>query len=198
MQADNARRLEQIIRIGTIADIDHARALCRVACGNLTSDWLPWRELRTGATRTWNPPTLGEQCEWISPSGNSDGGGYVAAGLYSANAPSTDPHETLTIYPDGARISYNHGSGALNVSGIKTATVQATEHVTVDCPESTLTGNVTIKGDLTIEGKTQAKALLSYASGMTGKGGATINGIAFETHTHSGVQSGGSKTGAPQ
>ncbi|MCL2656144.1 MAG: phage baseplate assembly protein V [Betaproteobacteria bacterium] len=208
MQADLERRLEQIIRIGTISEIDHAQALCRVACGNLTSEWLPWLELRSGETRTWNPPTLGEQCLWISPSGNTDGGGCVIAGLYSDNAPSSDGDETLALYPDGASIRYNHATGALAVTGVKTARVQASVSCTLDTPLTTLTG------DLIVEGKAVIKGLLSYLAGLAGSGGGagsviqgpltqsdgalSSNGIVLATHAHGGVQPGGSSTGAPQ
>jgi phage baseplate assembly protein V len=215
MQADNARRLEQLIRLGTIAEVDHAKALCRAQCGDLKSDWLPWLERRTGKTRTWNPPTMGEQCLWLSPSGNTDGGGCIVTGLYTVNAPSHDPNETLTVFPDGAQVRYNHDTGALNVSGIKTAIVQAADHVTVDCPESTFTGNVTIEGDLTVKGKATVEQLLSYLAGMSGKagpgGGTTIsgpiahsggelasNGVVLHTHRHGGTQPGSGTTGAPQ
>jgi phage baseplate assembly protein V len=214
MQADNARRLEQLIRLGIIAEVDHAKALCRVRCGDLQSDWLPWLERRTGETRTWNPPTVGEQCLWISPSGNTDGGGCVLLGLYSANAPSFSPDETLIVFPDGATAHYNHVTGALDVAGIKTATVQAADHVTVDCPESTFTGNVTIEGNLTVKGRATVEQLLTYLAGMSGQGGAgggtkisgpithadgdlASNGVVLHTHKHGDTQPGSGTTGAP-
>jgi phage baseplate assembly protein V len=214
MQADNARRLEQLIRLGTIAEVDHAKALCRVQCGDLQSDWLPWLERRAGKTRTWNPPTAGEQCLWVSPSGNTDGGGCVVVGLYSANAPSTDKNETLIAFPDGATTRYNHATSALGVAGIKTATVQAAEHVTVDSPEGTFTGNVTIEGNLTVKGMATVEQLLTYLAGMAGQGGAgggtkisgpithadgdlASNGIVLHTHKHGGTQPGSGTTGAP-
>jgi phage baseplate assembly protein V len=53
MQADNARRLELLIRLGTVAEeVDHTQAVCRVLGSYLQSDWLPWLERRTGKTRT--------------------------------------------------------------------------------------------------------------------------------------------------
>jgi len=48
----------------------------------------------------------------------------------------------------------------------------------------TITGNMTINGDLTVNGKITASS-------------ASIGGIEFGTHKHSGVQSGGSNTGGP-
>jgi phage baseplate assembly protein gpV len=93
--------------------------------------------------------------------------------------------------------------------------VQAAEHVTVDCPESTFTGNVTIRGDLTVKGCATVEQLLSYLAGMSGQGGAgggtkisgpiahsdgelASNGVVLHTHKHGDTQPGGGMTGAPQ
>lgn len=224
--ADLNRRLESLIRLGTIAQVDHAKARVRVQSGKLNTKWLPWLTLRAGTTREWDPPTIGEQCLLISPSGDP-ATGVALLGLFSdANpAPSSSPDEHLRDYPDGARIHYNHATGALEATGIKTALVQASDHVTVDCPNTTCTGDVLIMGNLTVNGDTviggmaTIMKLLSYLSGMSGKpgtgGGKTViegeiehqgdftntgrvssNGIVLDTHTHPG-DSGGT-TGAPQ
>lgn len=221
--ADLNRRLESLIRLGTIAKVDHAKARVRVQSGKLTTEWLPWLTARAGTTKEWDPPTEGEQCLLISTSGETTTG-FVLLGLFSdANpAPSSSPDEHVRQYPDGARISYNHATGALSITGIKTALVQADEHVTVDCPESTFTGNVTIKGKLTVIGDALFKAtatvtkLFSYLSGMSGKNGdaggettieGTIrhtkgelssNGVVLDGHDHGEVERGNDRTGGPR
>lgn len=218
--ADISRRLESLIRLGTIAQVDHAKARVRVQSGQLTSDWRPWVALRAGNTSDWDPPTIGEQCLLISPSGDP-ATGVVLVGLFSDTHPalSSSPDEYLRVYPDGARITYNHATGALSATGIKTAVVEASEKCTVDCPESEFTGNVTITGNLTVKGTATIMQLLTYLAGMAGKGGGSgggttitgpinhhgdftntgsvsSNGIVLDTHTHSG-DSGGT-TGVPQ
>lgn len=65
--AELTRRLDNLIRLGTIAKVDHAAARCRVK----SRTWLPWIALRAGATLDWNPPTEGEQCVLFSPSGET-------------------------------------------------------------------------------------------------------------------------------
>lgn len=210
--AELNRRIENLIRLGTIAEVDHAAALCRVESGGLLTDWLPWFERRAGATREWNPPTVGEQVMVLSPSGVLDGG-LVLLGLFSTAhaAPSHSPDEHVIDYPDGARIAYNHASGALTVTGIKTALVQASESVTADTPYTHITGDTKIDGTLEVDG------LITYHSGMHGEagaggGGAIVitgdlihqdgvlqsNGVVLHTHTHTGVQPGGGDTGLPQ
>jgi phage baseplate assembly protein V len=206
---ETLRRLDNLIRLGTIAAVDHESARCRVQTGGNLTGWLPWVTQRAGTTRTWCPPTVGEQVILLSPSGEP-GAGIALTGLYSDQvaAPSIASSEHVTEYPDGARIAYNHATHALTVTGIATATVQASTHVTVDCPDSTVTGNVLIEGALTVKG------LLTYQDGLAGQGGSagtsivgdvtqiggtlSSNGIALATHTHSGVQAGGSSTGGPQ
>ncbi|WP_054285646.1 phage baseplate assembly protein V [Gulbenkiania mobilis] len=164
--ADLIRRLESLIRYGTIAEVQMAPPRVRVQSGQLTTTWRPWISLRAGDTTEWDPPTIGEQCVFFSPSGDP-ATGFALVGLFSdANpAPSRSPDEHVRLYPDGARIAYNHATGALSAIGIKTGLVQASEHCTVDCPESTFTGNVLVKGTLTVE------KLLTYMAGMSGQGG---------------------------
>ncbi|GHD59859.1 phage baseplate assembly protein V [Jeongeupia chitinilytica] len=214
LPAEQPRRLESLIRTGTIAGVDHDNALCRVQTGGLQSEWLHWITLRAGTTRTWNAPTVGEQCLVLSPSGET-AAGIVLVGLYSdANpAPSASPDEHMTQYPDGAVIRYNHAAGALDVTGIKTAMIEASDMVTVDCPKSEFSGDVLIKGNLVVKGKATIEQLLSYLAGLSGNGGAggkskitgdfiheggqlSSNGVVLHLHIH--VDSIGGSTGGPQ
>lgn len=217
--ADISRRLENLLRLGTVAQVQMAPPRVRVQSGGLTTTWLPWITLRAGTTREWNPPTVGEQCMLFSPSGEP-AAGVVLVGLFSdANpAPSSSPEEFLIVFPDGARIYYNHVAGALEATGIKTALVQASDKCTVDCPESEFTGNVTIDGNLLVKGQATIMQLLTYLSGMAGTGGGagggttitgpinhqgvftntgslSSNGKVLDTHKHPG-DSGGT-TGVP-
>jgi phage baseplate assembly protein V len=216
--ADLSRRLESLIRFGTIAAVQMEPPRVRVHSGALTSTWLPWLSFRAGTMRTWCPPTEGEQCVLLSPSGDTTTG-LVLVGLFSDHhpAPSSSPDEHLTVYPDGARVRYNHATHALEVTGIATALVQAAEHVTVDCPQSTFTGDVHIQGNLTVSGETLLKSLLTYLAGLSGQGGAngrtiiqgqidhqgdfantgslSSNGVVLGKHKHPVF---GSTTGEPQ
>jgi phage baseplate assembly protein V len=221
--AEHSRILESLIRIGTVAEVDHLNALCRVQSGELLTDWLPWITPRAGNTRVWCPPSAGEQVIIFSQSGEI-GAGVVLPGLFSdaITSPSHDSEVFCMAFSDGARISYNHGSGALSATGIKTALIQASDHVTVDCPETTTTGNLTVggnlsvKGDSTFKGKADVMGAFSYAAGMSGTGGTsggattitgpitqnggaiTSNGVILHSHTHNRVQRGNDSTGGPK
>jgi phage baseplate assembly protein V len=185
--ADLARRLESMIRTGTIAEVQLKPPRVRVSSGKLTTNWLPWITLRAGGTRDWDPPTGNEQCLIFSPSGDP-AAGLVLVGLNSDEfpSPSSNADECLRLYPDGARILYNHASGALEVSGVKTASIVASQKCIVDCPENEITGNLLVKGKLTLKGGADIVGAVKQVDGPL-----SSNGIVLNTHTHPG-------TGAPQ
>lgn len=207
------RRIENMIRLGTVAEVDHAGVRVRVATGGLSTDWLPWLHRRAGSTRDWDPPTVGELVVILSPSGDP-AVGVVLPGINQtqASAPSGCTSECVRTYPDGARISYNHATGALSATGIQTALVQAAQSVTIDAPQSHFTGSVQVDGKLTVD------QLLTYKSGLSGSGGSgggtaisgpinhqgsfsnegsmSSNGVVLHSHVHPG-DSGGT-TGAPK
>ena len=109
--AELNRRLADLIRFGTILAVDLPRVRCKVKSGRLETGWLRWATARAGTTRTWDPPTVGEQCLVLSPSGNTENG-VVIYGLNSDLIPppsqSADTH--VTDWPDGARYEYDHAT----------------------------------------------------------------------------------------
>ena len=207
---DLLRRLENMIRIGTIIDVDVSGEipLYRVKTGELETDWIAATVQRAGTAKKSHAYTKDEQVVLLSPSGDL-GAAMISHALNSDANPSPDNHVTRdrAIYPDGAVIEYDPESGALHATGIKTATVQASTLVTIDCPESKFTGNVEIAGN------TLVKQVLTYQGGLNNNGsssGATINGpithsggdlnsngVIVHSHHHSGVQAGAAETGAP-
>lgn len=114
--ADLRRRLDNMIRLGTIAQVDHAKALCRVQSGAITTGWLPFFTRRAGTTNEWDPVSQGEQCTVFSPSGEL-AQGVVLVGLYSsANPPtSNNPAVHRTEWANGDFIEHNADTGALTI-----------------------------------------------------------------------------------
>lgn len=209
MTAELNRRIENLIRIGTIAEVDHVAHRVRVESGELLTDWLKWRTGRAGATRSWSPPTIGEQVMILSPSGEL-GNGIVLPSIFSDahDAPSDSPTEHVMLFPAGARIAYDHASGALTATGIQTATIQAAVSATLDTPLTHCTGDLHVNGAATIDD------LLTYGNGIAGTGGAndnnitgnfaqtdgtlSSNGIVLDAHVHTDVLPGGGTSGGPQ
>jgi phage baseplate assembly protein V len=130
--ADLSRRLENIVRLGTIFDVRHSKKPhVRVKLGEIVTDWLPVFTLRAGDTKTWSPTTKGEQCIVFSPSGDL-GAGAVLVGINSQHnqAPDENPDNTRTEYKDGAIFDYNHEDShykiTLPTSGKVTINIGAT------------------------------------------------------------------------
>lgn len=205
-----ARLLHNLIRVGTVIDVDYDAPAVRVSDGGLETNWLRWLEPRAGQTADWDPPTVGEQVVLLSPGGELSGA-VVLRGLHSdlIPHPSNDPNKTVREYPDGARVEYDHASSGLLITGIKALIVDASDSIllkagnsiTLDTPEATSTGKHTIKG------------LFTYLAGLAGFGGdngsvitgslrqqggeLSSNGVVLDNHEHDGVQSGSSTTGGP-
>ena len=197
-----SRLVANLIRIGTILAVDHAAVRVRVKIGKLDSEWLPWLERRAGETTTWDPPTIGEQCIVFSPSGEL-AGGIVLVGLDSNSIPppSYAPEQHVIKFPDGATFTYDHAASHLEITGITTATIVASESITHDTPLTHLTGKLLVDD------------LLTYSNGLTGTGGGngtqitgnlthtdgnlSSHGIVLHTHQHQGVVAGGGITGVP-
>lgn len=104
-----SRRLENLIRFGTIHSVDHAAVRVRVKTGALVTEWLPWIEHRAGSTTTWDPPTVGEQCAIFAPSGEL-ANAVALVGMHSNTIapPSHSANEHVTRFPDGGIVTYDH------------------------------------------------------------------------------------------
>ena len=164
---DHARRIESLVRTGTVSEVDGKRV--RIKTGGNETDWLPWPATSAGHARTWNPPKVGEQVTLLAESGELSTA-RIVPGLNSDDIepPSTGPNTPTTTYPDGATIAYNWETGTLTATGIQSATIQASGSCTVDCPEVTATGNLTVQGNLTIQGTADFTGLATFNGGTMG------------------------------
>jgi len=201
--AELTRRIDNLLRIGTVAEVKGDS--CRVKTGELLTQFRPFFTRRAGTAKTSWRPTVGEQVMLLSLSGDLTNA-YILPALYSDENPEPDDNANRerTVYPDGAVIEYDPDTSALKVTGIKTAIVQASERVTIDCPNSEFTGNVLVKKKLTVEqgakvtGAIDHSGKLTNSGGMAITGGANIDGIEFGTHKHGGVDAGSGTSGGPQ
>jgi len=94
-----SRLLENLIRLGTVAEVDHGSlpdkrpAWVRVQSGDLLTSWLPWAALRAGTTRDWDPPTVGEQVLVLSPNGQTAQGVAIGSVVSAQVNPDGSPFE---------------------------------------------------------------------------------------------------------
>lgn len=130
--AELLRLIENLIRLGTIAEVDHEAARVRVKSGELLSAWVPWVNGRAGTTRDWNPPTKGEQCVLFSPGGDT-ANAFATPGLFQQAypAPSNDPAVIGRWYPDGAVIEYDHKKSHLKATLPGSAAITAVGSIEV-------------------------------------------------------------------
>ncbi len=130
-----ARAIRNLIRTGIVTDVDLDEGLCRVQTGGMQTTWLNWLTCRAGRSRVWWAPSVGEQVLLLAIGGELDTA-FVLPGIFSDDnpAPSASPDALHVAFPDGAVIEYDPESGALTVSGIKTANVTASDSITATVP----------------------------------------------------------------
>ncbi|MDH2999497.1 baseplate assembly protein [Chelonobacter oris] len=169
---DVIRRIENMHRLGLIAAVDHAKARCKVRSGEILTEWLPFAAMRAGTSKTWSPPTVGEQCLIVALSGELTTA-VVITGIYTAgSAPSQSADEHVIEFADGARFVYNQATGNLSVNGVQT--------INITCPQITINGNMQVNGKIESSGDQIADSI------------SQIN------HVHKDVTPGKGKTGTPE
>lgn len=192
--ADLSRRLANLIRLGTIAEVDYAAKRCTVKTGDLLTAPLPWIAMRAGDAVTAWAPSIGEQVVLLSPSGDPSAAVALPA-IYSDSFPCPEGGDTakVTLYPDGACITYDpatHQLDALLPEGGK---------ANVTAP-----GGLHITGDTTITGKLHATdtatfdASVTVGDKLTAQTDVVGGGISLKSHKTTGVQPGSGLSGGPQ
>lgn len=184
-----SRQMANMVRIGKILELDEAKARVKVSTAGLTTDWLPWSASRSGNTRQWSPPRVGEQVFILSPYGDM-GQAIVGGSLFQEDhpAPAASKDQETTVFPDGSTVDYNSATNTLTLTvagsgniviNCKHATVNATDDATVTTKTATVTASTKVElatptthctGDLNVDGS------ISYGAGMSGSGGASITG----------------------
>lgn len=179
--ADFQRLLGDLMRLGTVASIDRTAGTCRVAIGDLETGDIPWLAARSGGTRIWSPPSIGEQVLVLCPEADTAAGLVVGSLSSDAHPAPADDESSLAEYADGARIGYDPVAHAL------TATLPAGATVTIDAAGGlTFKGNVRIDGDVDLQGK------------LTATGDVVADGKSLKQHRHKDVQPGSGVSGMPQ
>ncbi|EPZ5745156.1 phage baseplate assembly protein V [Klebsiella pneumoniae] len=187
--AELIRLLENVVRTGTVTEIDEEKWRVRVQSGGLSPNWMRWTAQRAGAFKVWIPPSIGEQVWFLCLGGNTDVA-FIGGSLYSDDnpAPGASRNEMVVTAPDGARFRYDAEAGALRVTGIKTAAIEASVKITLDTPEVECTNLLTTKS-LNVREGGEMHGDITHAGGAF-----TSNGVQVDDHDHGGVERGGSWT----
>ncbi len=207
MNADANRRLENIVRFGTIKTINPSKPIPRVIVnlGDIETPEIRCLNIRSGDDTTWDMPSVNEECVVISPCGDIGQTSFVLYGFYNDNhpAPSDDLNKKIRMFSDGCVIAYDiaahHLSAVLPSGG--SAVLTADGGVTVN-GDTTINGNLQVNGSTSMTGNntvggSQLVQGSSHSSGtFSSNGDVTANGISLTSHTHPG-DSGGT-TGEPK
>lgn len=164
-----------IVRLGRVMSVDLAAARCTVSFDDdAESPPLRWIEARMGATRTWSPPSVGEQVILLCPAGEI-AAAVVLRGLVSEAhpAPGASTRE-LIQFEDGAVLAYDPAAHKLE------AVLPAGGTISVVAD-----GGIAITGDITLTGK------------LTASDDVIAAGKSLKSHKHGNVQAGAAQTGTP-
>lgn len=185
--AEINRLLENLIRFGTVAEVQHVPPRVKVQTGGMLTTWLPWLAWRAGESREWDPPTVNEQVLLLSPSGQL-ANGVAVTGLFSDLIPANGDRAGLhrRTYADGAVVEYD----------------SVAHHLVATLPEGGTTelissGGIHIVGDITHEGDYIQTGNQNVTGLVTVTQDVIADGISLVKHVHDGVMSGPGKTGAP-
>lgn len=182
------RLITNLIRTGTVSDVDPVNWLCRVKTGDLETNWINWLTLRAGNTRTWWQPTVGEQVMLLSLGGNLETA-FALPAIYSDAFPPPDYSEngSTTQFSDGGFFQYEPATGQLLIKNIKSLRIEAadgiqllTEALGVNASLTTINSDTAINGAVTQSG-----------------GDMSSNGVVVHTHKHGGVKTGADTSGGP-
>lgn len=182
-----ARMLENLIRFGTVAEVQMNPPRVRVKTGELLTTWLPWIALRAGQDKDWDPPTENEQVILFSPSGQL-ANGIALTGIYSTEHPANGDRAGLhrRTYGDGAVIEYD----------------SVAHHLRAVLPEPGTTelisqGGIHIVGPITHEGDYTQTGNQNITGTVTVSVDVVAAAISLVKHAHGGVKAGPDQSGAP-
>jgi phage baseplate assembly protein V len=191
------RLILNLIRFGSIAEVDCDAQRVRVNVGGNLTDWRPWLTARAGDVQTWWPPSVGEQVILLSPEGDFNQSVVIPA-VYSnlAKQPSTNSAHHTINYADGAVVQYDNSTHALTATlpGGSTAIVKANTVIS-DSANTLCTGNLIVQKNLIVNGLSSLNAGLAVLPGNDGAPASIqgslkvtedviVNGISLTAHKH--------------
>jgi len=182
------RLITNLIRTGTVSDVDTVNWLCRVKTGDLETNWINWLTFRAGNTRTWWQPSIGEQVVLLSLGGNLETA-FALPAIYADAFPPPDYSEngSTTVFNDGGWFQYEPDTGQLLIKNIKSVRIEAadgiqliTDQLGVDASQMLINSETVMNGAVT-----------------QGGGAMSSNGVVADAHLHDSVKSGGDMSGGP-
>lgn len=187
-----ARLIENLIRFGTVAEVQLKPPRVKIRSGAVLTRWLPWLAIRAGQDQIWNPPTVDEQVVLLSPSGQL-GNGVALTGLFSNQHPANGDQEGLhrCSYRDGTVLEYDAIAHHLR------AVLPAGGSVELICDGGLhIVGPILHQGDYTHQGAYLQTGSQVVDGQIETTGDVVASGISLVEHPHIGNL--GAPTSPPQ
>lgn len=127
------RQLQNVVRLGTVAEVDHARALVRVDIDGRLTDWRPIPgEVGANFTR-WRPLRVGTQVLVSAPSGDP-ANAVIVQTLYSETLPPPDYRGDVDLakFDDGTSVWHDSTTHELTISSAGDLSLRAGGTIWID------------------------------------------------------------------
>lgn len=145
-RSDQARRVENMLSVGTIAEVDDAGGRLRLSISGRLTNWIPYPATVGRNCTVWQPARVGTQVLAACPSGDP-ANAVVAQMLYSNSVPRPEQSSNIDVikFNDGTTVQYDSGAGILTIIAPK----------------------VVIKGDVEVDGAITATGSIIDSGGNT-------------------------------
>lgn len=185
--------IRQLIRVGVVSDIDEKGVTARVTFDDqddVTSASLQVIVKNTDENADYWMPDVGEQvlCLFL-PVGTQQG--FILGSFYDEThtPPANTANKRVIKFKNGTRIENDRESNLLLIDAVGDVRVKATGTVTIDAPETIITGNTTVKGLLTYLGGLKGSSKGGNAADIQGgikvtEGDVVVDGIGVKAHHH--------------
>lgn len=117
--------------------------------------------------------------------------GFILGSFYdeTQKPPSNTVNKRVIRFNNGTRIEIDRESNLLLVDAVGDVTIKATGTVTIDAPETIITGNATVEGLLTFKGGMKGSSAGGVAATISGNvkvvgGDIDVDGIKSKGHHH--------------
>ncbi|WP_030130851.1 phage baseplate assembly protein V [Pseudomonas sp. QTF5] len=185
--AEHDRMLAGLVKPCYVVALDLAAVppACRVSDGEWVSAWVRWHSLAAGKARHWRVPSMNEQGVLISTSGDVSQGTFVP-GLYGNAGPAPDSrdHVERWLFDDGGSLTYDWEakrysivlpSGSVEIEVGSSAATVTDNAVVVTSGAIALDGDVTIYGDVLVNGALRVTADILGGGSIIDTAGNTAN-----------------------
>ena len=108
------RRLNNVVKVGVVSEINPEKAKVRIKVGDLHSDWRPWT---ANSKHQWDMPDVGDSAVMISPNGETEKS-IIIPSLYNDQnpPPSTDADTICWQIPEDKTFVISVGSSKIEMT----------------------------------------------------------------------------------